>query len=81
MGNALSQFLQRVDVLQWFEKVATCYGESCAALETQGINPSDFAMMLAAHAGAVDVNLVSRDKAFAQIPQGSPLQRLSLEVW
>ena len=45
-------------------------------LEAQGINLSDFDMMIAAHAVAVDATLVSRDKAFAQVPE-----RLRLEVW
>ena len=39
----------------------------CAMLEAQGINLSDFDMMIAAHAVAVDATLVSRDKAFAQV--------------
>ncbi len=80
LRNALTQFLLRVDVLPWDEKVATCYGGFCAVLESQGINLSDFDMMIAAHAVAVDSILVSRDKAFAQVPEGLP-QRLKLEVW
>jgi predicted nucleic acid-binding protein len=44
--------------------------------EAQGINLSDFAMMIAAHAQAVKATLVSRDKAFGQIAEG-----LKLEVW
>ncbi|NCN71882.1 MAG: type II toxin-antitoxin system VapC family toxin, partial [Betaproteobacteria bacterium] len=67
-------------VLPWDEDVAACYGEFCASLEAQGINLSDFDMMIAAHAVALDVTLVSRDKAFAQMPTGVN-QRLRLEVW
>lgn len=80
LRNALTQFLLRVDVLPWDEKVATCYGEFCALLEAQGINLSDFDMMIAAHAVAVDATLISRDNAFARVPEGLP-QRLRLEVW
>ena len=76
LRNALIQVLLRMDVLPWDERVATCYGEFCAALETQGINLSDFDMMIAAHAVAENVTLVSCDKAFAQVPA-----RLRLEVW
>lgn len=76
LRNALTQVLLRVDVLPWDDKAATCYGELCSALERQGINLSDFDMMIAAHAVAEGVVLVSRDKAFAQL--GS---RLTLEVW
>jgi tRNA(fMet)-specific endonuclease VapC len=77
LRNALTQILLRMDVLSWDESVATCYGEFCSALESQGINLSDFEMMIAAHAVAADAILVSRDKAFAQVPA----ERLSLEIW
>ena len=80
LRSAMTQVLLRMDVLPWDEAVATCYGEMCATLETQGINLSDFDMMIAAHAVTVDATLVSRDKAFAQVPAG-PTYRLKLEVW
>ncbi len=76
LRNALSQVLLRMDVLPWDEPVGVCYGEWCAVLEARGINLSDFDMMIAAHALALDVTLVSRDKAFAQIAA-----RLKLQVW
>ena len=79
LRNALTQVLLHIDVLPWDEGVATCYGEFCATLEAQGINLSDFDMMIAAHAVALDVTLVSRDKAFAQVPTGVN-QRLRLEI-
>jgi tRNA(fMet)-specific endonuclease VapC len=80
LRNALTQVLLRIDVLPWNEEVAVCYGELCATLEAQGINLSDFDMMIAAHAVALDLILVSRDKAFAQVPTGMA-QRLRLDVW
>ena len=80
LRNAMTQVLLRMDVLPWDEAVATCYGAMCATLETQGINLSDFDMMIAAHAVTVDATLVSRDKAFAQVSAG-PTYRLKLEVW
>lgn len=80
LKNALAQVLLRMDVLPWDEKVATCYGAFCATLEAQGINLSDFDMMIAAHAVATDAILVSRDKAFAQVPTGGN-PGLRLEVW
>jgi tRNA(fMet)-specific endonuclease VapC len=76
LRNALTQVLLRMDVLPWDERVATCYGAFCCTLEAQGINLSDFDMMIAAHAVAVDATLVSRDKAFIQVAE-----RLRLEVW
>ena len=72
--------LLRVDVLPWDEEVARRYGALCSQLETQGINLSDFDMMIAAHAAAVNATLVSRDKAFSQLLNGSP-DGFSLEVW
>jgi tRNA(fMet)-specific endonuclease VapC len=76
LKNAMTQVLLRMDVLPWDETVAVCYGEFCNLLETRGINLSDFDMMIAAHAVAVNAILVSRDKAFAQVPE-----RLRLEIW
>lgn len=80
LRNALTQVLLRMDVLPWDENVATCYGAFCVTLEAQGINLSDFDMMIAAHALALDVTLVSRDKAFAKVPSVIN-QGLKLEVW
>ena len=80
LRNALTQVLLRMDVLPWDEQAATCYGALCATLEAQGINLSDFDMMIAAHAVAAGVTLVSRDKAFEQVPPGVH-QRWRLEVW
>jgi tRNA(fMet)-specific endonuclease VapC len=77
LRNALTQVLLHMDVLPWDAPAATCYGELCSSLESQGINFSDFDMMIAAHAVALKATLVSRDKAFANIPK----QRLKLEVW
>ena len=80
LKNALIQVLLRMDVLPWDEDVANCYGGFCATLEAQGINLSDFDMMIAAHAVAVNATLVSRDKAFTQVPAARN-QNLNLEIW
>lgn len=76
LKNALTQLLLRIDVLPWDENVARCYGELCAGLEAKGINLSDFDMMIAAHAHQTGATLVSRDRAFKQLPKG-----FKLEVW
>ena len=77
LRNALTQVMLHMDVLPWDAAVATCYGELCSSLETQGINLSDFDMMIAAHAVALKVTLVSRDKAFLNIPKSI----LKLDIW
>jgi tRNA(fMet)-specific endonuclease VapC len=77
---ALTQVLLHIDVLPWDKTAAICYGEFCSALESHGVNLSDFDMMIAAHAASVAATLVSRDKAFAQVPVGFR-PRLELEVW
>ena len=77
LRNALSQVMLHMDVLPWDAAAATCYGELCSSLETQGINLSDFDMMIAAHAVALKATLVSRDKAFMNVPKSI----LKLEIW
>jgi tRNA(fMet)-specific endonuclease VapC len=80
LKNALIQVLLRMDVLPWDEDVANFYGEFCATLDAQGIHLSDFDMMIAAHAVAVNATLVSRDKAFTQVT-ATGNQNLKLEIW
>ena len=77
LRNALTQVLLRMDVLPWDAQVATCYGEFCSTLEAQGINLSDFDMMIGAHALAVNATLVSRDKAVVLVP----VVGFRLEIW
>ena len=77
LRNALTQVMLHMDVLPWDAAAAICYGELCSSLETQGINLSDFDMMIAAHAVALKDTLVSRDKAFMNVPKSI----LKLEIW
>ena len=77
LRNALSQVMLHMDVLPWDAAAATCYGELCSSLETQGINLSDFDMMIAAHAVTLKITLVSQDKAFMNVPKSI----LKLEIW
>ena len=79
LKKAMAQVLLRMDVLPWDEAVARCYGGFCSDLESQGIHLSDLDMMIAAHAVAVGATLVSRDKAFDEVPKVP--EGLRLEVW
>ena len=74
--TALDQVLLRMDVLPWTKEVAKCYGKLCAEWESKGINLSDLDMMIAAHAVAEKLSLVSRDKAFLQLQD-----ELGVEIW
>ncbi|WP_022719535.1 type II toxin-antitoxin system VapC family toxin [Rhodopseudomonas sp. B29] len=62
------QFLLRVDVLPWDHDVTKTYGDLRAACEAKGVTLAPIGMMIAAHAVATDATLVTRDKAFANVP-------------
>jgi tRNA(fMet)-specific endonuclease VapC len=74
--TALEQIRLRMDVLPWTSGVAERYGQLCADLEHQGINLSDLDMMIAAHAAAKKLTLVSRDKVFLHLRKD-----LAVEIW
>ncbi len=74
--RCIQEFLLRVDVLPWDDTVARCYGELRASWESRGITLADLDMMIAAHAVSSGTTLVSRDKAFAKVPD-----RLALATW
>ncbi|QDM16690.1 type II toxin-antitoxin system VapC family toxin [Tardiphaga sp. vice352] len=76
LSERVRQFLLRVDVLPWDHDVAKTYGDLRAACEAKGVTLAPLDMMIAAHAAAVDATLVTRDKAFARIPQS-----LRIEDW
>ncbi|BAP45988.1 putative nucleic acid-binding protein, contains PIN domain [Pseudomonas sp. StFLB209] len=66
--HALVQaFLVRIDVLPWDSHVANCYGDLRASMERVGKPLGNLDMMIAAHAKATNVALISNDQAFRQI--------------
>lgn len=75
LHKAVNEFLHRVDVLPWNSVVANEYGMVRVVMESKGKVLGSLDMMIAAHALAVDVILVTNDKAFKQTP------KLSLEDW
>ncbi|MFT3989608.1 type II toxin-antitoxin system VapC family toxin [Aestuariivirga sp.] len=68
LSERVGQFLFRVDVLPWNHEAARRYGDLRAACEAKGVILSPLDMMIAAHALAADATLVTRDKAFARVP-------------
>ena len=69
LSERVRQFLLRVDVLPWDHDVTRTYGDLRAAYEAKGVTLAPLDMMIAAHAVATDATLVTRDKAFAHVPQ------------
>lgn len=76
LQQCIREFLLRAEVLVWDDAVARFYGELRSSWEARGISLSDLDMMIAAHAVATGMTLVSRDQAFKHVPD-----RLRLAVW
>lgn len=75
LHEAVRQLLLRVQPLLWDSSVAAVYGPLRARLQAQGLPLSPLDQQIAAHALAVGAVLVTRDQAFAQVPD------LQLEDW
>ena len=61
------EFLIRVDVLPWDSDAARCYGMLRADMQKRGRVLSNLDMLIAAHALALDVVLITNDRAFNQV--------------
>lgn len=75
LHKAVHQLLLRMPTLPWNGHIAEEYGSLRALLEAQSRPLSTLDTMIAAHARQLALTLVSRDKAFAQVPA------LKLEDW
>jgi tRNA(fMet)-specific endonuclease VapC len=71
----VDQFLAGVTVLPWDSHVAQAYGRIRATLEREGHLLGSLEMMIAAQAIALDLVLVTADRAFARI------KHLQTEDW
>lgn len=71
LALVVSEFLRWVDVMDWTAKVAAVHASLRADLEGQGITLGAFDLMIA----ALDMVLVSNDRAFERVPG------LKLENW
>ncbi len=76
LSERVRQFLLRVDVLPWDHEVTRTYGDLRAACEAKGVTLAPPDMMIAAHAAAADATLVTRDRAFASVPDS-----LKIDNW
>jgi tRNA(fMet)-specific endonuclease VapC len=71
----VEQFLSAVTVVPWDSEAAQEYGELRATLEREGRVMGSLDMMIAAHALALGLVLITNDRAFGRI------KRLKAEDW
>lgn len=71
----VEQFLLGVTVFPWDSEAAGQYGELRAALEREGKLMGSLDMMIAAHALALRLTLITSDRAFGRI------KKLKTEDW
>jgi len=69
------EFLARVDILPWDSRAADRYANLRVALESAGTPMGNLDMMIAAHALAADLVLVTHDRVFQRV------RGLKLEDW
>ena len=72
---AVTEFMRRIEILQWDFSTADRYGNLRAALDRAGKSLGSLDLLIAAHALAVGAVLVTNDRAISQIGQ------LQIEDW
>jgi len=75
IGAVVHELLHWVDTLDWARAIADRHGALRAELERKGIGVGLHDQMIAAHALALNLTLVSNDRAFERI------EGLRLENW
>jgi tRNA(fMet)-specific endonuclease VapC len=75
LPRIIEEFLLRVAILPWDSVAARQYGQLRAMLERQGQPMGNLDLMIAAHALALGVTLVTNDKAFRRI------KKLKVDDW
>jgi tRNA(fMet)-specific endonuclease VapC len=75
LKTAIEEFLLRVETLPWDSEAAQQYGQIRAALERVGQPMGNLDMIIAAHALAAQVVLVTHDHVFRRVKQ------LKIEDW
>jgi tRNA(fMet)-specific endonuclease VapC len=75
LKTAVEEFLLRVDLLPWGSEAYGRYAQVRATLEREGMPMGNLEMMIAAHALAIEVVLVTTDRAFRQV------KKLRVEDW
>jgi len=75
LPELVENFLSLVTVLPWDSDCARSYGALRAMLEREGRTMGNLDMMIAAHALATGLTLITSDRAFSRI------RRLRVENW
>jgi len=75
LHRAVNDFLAEIAILPWDSLCAKAYANLAASQQRSGKNLSALDTMIAAHALALDLTIVTNDHAFQQIPE------LHLEDW
>lgn len=75
LQGTIETFLLAVTIFPWDSEAARSYGELRASLERHGQLMGSLDMMIAAHALALGLTLVSNDAAFRRVPH------LKVEDW
>jgi tRNA(fMet)-specific endonuclease VapC len=75
LAIVVEEFLLRVEVLSWDSKAAQQYARMRALLEREGEPMGNLDLMIAAHALAAGVILVTNDRAFRRV------KGLRIEDW
>lgn len=69
-SRTMQEILEQLTILPWTSEAATAYGLLRARNEALGIAIGSLDMLIAAHALAEDVTLVTSDGAFAKLAGG-----------
>jgi len=75
LHQLIEEFFLRVAILPWDSSAARQYGDLRATLERAGQPMGNLDIMIAAHALALDLVLITNDQAFRRI------KKLKLEDW
>lgn len=75
LAVAIEEFLKYVDILPWTSGAAREYAELRAAIEREGRPMGNLDLMIAAHALALEMVLVSSDRVFRR------MKGLVIEDW
>jgi len=75
LSLVVHEFLIRVDVLSWDSPVAACYGTLRADMQKKGKVLGNLDLLIAAHALALGLILITNDRAFTQV------EGLKIEDW